>query len=64
MLVLILILKGNAGRGIANRVINDGGANRVINDGGDCDESVIRLTAIKKLGRWSTTAFDYYKHNP
>ena len=51
----ILILKGNAGRGIANRVINDGG---------DCDESVIRLTAIKKLGQWSTTAFDYYKHNP
>ena len=33
----------------------------VINDGGDyCNESVIALTVIKKLGRWSTTAFDYY----
>ena len=31
--------------------------------GGDyCNESVIALTVIKRLGRWSTTAFDYYKH--
>ena len=57
-----LDLKRNRGTGVL-QIVTASPGEAFIKYGGDyCNESVIALTVIKKLGRWSTTAFDYYKH--
>ena len=55
-----LDLKRNRGTGVL-QIVTASHGEVFIKYGGDyCNESVIALTVIKKLGRWSTTAFDYY----
>ena len=57
-----LDLKRNRETGVL-QIVTASPGEAFIKYGGDyCNESVIALTVIKRLGRWSTTAFDYYKH--